>query len=443
MSFETGLVGGHPDRERLQALLEALDAPQSRFTRLEAHYAGRAPLSYVAPEARAALEGRWDVLGTNLPRLVVTSLAERLRVTGFTGDHGTQAWDVWARNDLDQWSGSMHREALTLGVGYAIVWADTAGKARVSVEPASMVSHLTDPFSGVVTSAIKRWSHARGTTAIVYLPDELQTWEARSTHPTMSGFEKVYAVPNPLGVVPVVPMVNTERLDGIGVSELTDVAPLADALAKTLSDLLVGSEYAARPRRWATGIELEEDPDTGLAVNPFGESHRMMISESEGSKFGQLPGSDLGGYESVVKVLISQIMAVSSLPAHYVGVLSNQPASADALRAAEAGLVARVEARQQVFGKAWEQIIRLAVAVEKHTTPTGVDAQVVWADPATRSVAQEADSVVKLFQSGLLPASYALARLGYNAEEIALINQARERDAAADVDLSAVLGGGS
>jgi hypothetical protein len=51
------------------------------------------------------------------------------------------------------------------------------------------------------------------------------------------------------------------------------------------------------------------------------------------------------------------------------------------------------------------------VAVRDGRDPQMVEAHVEWADAATRSVAQEADAVVKLFQAGLLPASYALAKL--------------------------------
>lgn len=46
------------------------------------------------------------------------------------------------------------------------------------------------------------------------------------------------------------------------------------------------------------------------------------------------------------------------------------------------------------------------------------------ADAATRSVAQEADATVKLFQAGLLPQSYALAKLGYSDDEIRTITSA-------------------
>ena len=254
----------------------------------------------------------------------------------------------------------------------------------------------------------------------------------------MAGFKTVQVLPNPLGVVPIVPIRNSDRLLGPAASEIDDLVPLVDALNKLLVDLMVGSEYAGRPRRWATGLELAEEDVLDAAGNPTGqttpvspvqEGDRMMVSESADTKFGQLAAADLAGYEAAVRVLSAQISAVSGLPPHYLGVHGDQPASADALRASEASLTARAEARQAVFGRAWEQVARLMVAVRDGVDPATINPRVQWADPATRSVAQEADAVTKLFGAGLLPASYALRRLGYNDTEIEQIRLARRVDA--------------
>ena len=93
---------------------------------------------------------------------------------------------------------------------------------------------------------------------------------------------------------------------------------------------MVTSEYVGRPRRWATGIELIEEPvldDDGDPVldadsnpvveesNPIPEGSRAMISENDAAKFGQLAAADLAGYEASVRVILGQIMAVSTLPA--------------------------------------------------------------------------------------------------------------------------------
>ena len=140
----------------------------------------------------------------------------------------------------------------------------------------------------------------------------------------------------------------------------------------------------------------------------------MMLSEAhESPKFGQLDAADLAGYEDAVRrAAWSNHGRHRACPRITVGVLPTSPASADALRAAEASLTARAEARQQQFGRSWEDVARLMVAVRDGVDPLNVDVRVKWSDASTRSVAQEADAVTKLFAAGLLPASYALQRLG-------------------------------
>lgn len=235
-----------------------------------------------------------------------------------------------------------------------------------------------------------------------------------------------------------------DRLLDDGVSEITDLIPMVGGLNKSLADMLVTSEYSARPRRWATGIELEEADvldangnPTGqtVEVNPIPEGNRAMISEDPAAKFGQLPSADMAAYRASVDVLLGQIMAVSALPSHYVGITTSNPASADALRASEASLTARAESRQATFGRSWEQVARLVVAVRTGADHDAVDVRVKWADAATRSVAQEADAVVKLFGAGLLPASVALARLGYTDDQITEIRTARRAEKLDGLDL--------
>ena len=171
------------------------------------------------------------------------------------------------------------------------------------------------------------------------------------------------------------------------------------------------------------------EDEEGNVQNPYPEANRMMISEAPDAKFGALPAADLASYEAAVRVLQAQISAVSGLPPHYLGAHGDQPASADAMRAAEASLVAKVEARQAVFGRSWEQVARLMVAVRTGLPPHAIELAVQWADPATRSIAQEADAVVKLFSAGLLPASFALRKLGYSDDEVGQIRAARRAEA--------------
>ncbi len=353
---------------------------------------------------------------------------------------------------LDQQSVAAHREALLYGQSFVTVWADPAGNPLVTVETAHQMAVIVDPGTRVVTAAIKRWRTKTTTEAVVYLPEEIVRLRADSPGAATAGFYVVDTLPNPLGVVPVVPLdnrdligvvhvVNGEYLSDTGCqSEIADLCPLVDALNKILTDMMVTSEYVGQPRRWVTGLQLKERPvldadgfpvldDDGYpvteTVSPIPEGDRLMHAEPTDAKFGQLDSAGLGGYRTAVDVLMQQIMAVSALPAHMVGVTTANPASADANRSAEASLTARAEARQQSFGRGWEQVARLMVAVRDGVDPATVHPRIRWADASTRSIAAEADATVKLYQSGLLPTRFALAKLGYSADEIAAIEAER------------------
>lgn len=426
-------------------LLQTLDAPQHRYCELERYYTGTQPLAFLAPEQRTALGDRLGRMVSNIPRLAVTSLAERLRITGFTGD--TQLWADWLRNDLEISSHAAHREALLFGSAYVIVWGDSAGKPTATVESAKQVAVITDPATREVTSAVKRWRTKTETHAMAYFPDRIEHWRASSPGAATAGFELIETIDNPLGVVPVVPIVNSDRILGCGHSEVDDLAPLVDGLNKILADMMVSSEFTGMPRRFAAGLTPMERPildgngdplldgDGNPQVelyNPLSDdTMRAWLSEDAATKFGSLPAGDLSGYESAVRILLTQIQAVSALPGSMLGVLADQPTSAEALLAGESGLTAKAEARQQIFGKAWSQVGRLMIAVRNNTTPDTVgEVGVVFCNPGTSSTAAEADAAVKYFSSGLLSRRTTLARMGMSQEEIEAELQEIESDAA-------------
>lgn len=264
---------------------QRLDESTARFTELDLYYDGRQPLAFLAPEAKTALGSRFGRMASNIPRLAVTALAERLRVTGFTG---ADVWRDWIGSDLDQTSGVAHREALALGTSYAIVWGRPDGSPRVTIESPRQVSVLNDPGSRHIVAALKRWETGTTTEAVLYEADKITRLRANSTGATTLGFRTIETIPNPLGMVPVVRFRNGDRVLSDGASEIDDLMPLVDALNKSLIDMMTTSEYVGRPRRFATAIELEEDDETGEAVNPIPEGNRAMISENPDAKFGQL-----------------------------------------------------------------------------------------------------------------------------------------------------------
>ncbi|MEZ0359889.1 phage portal protein [Mycobacterium sp. SA01] len=413
----------------LVELLQTLDGPQHRYAELDLYATGRQRPAYLSPEARIALPA-FTRIASNIPGLAVTSLAERLVITGF---RGVDVWDDWLANDLDQLSTVLHREALTFGDAYAICWAKPDGSPLVTVESPQQVAALKDPATREIASAVKRWRTKTETHAMVYLPDRIEHWRANTAGAATAAFELVDTLDNPLGVVPVVNFCNAARIVGCGRSEIDDLKSPCDSLNATLAGLAVAQECTARPRRWATGVELVEVPKlkadgtTELdsdgnpvmeTVNPIPEGNRAMLSEDDKSKFGQLAGADLAGYEAAVRIWLQQIMAVSALPAHMVGITTENPSSSEAIRASESALTARAEQRQAVFGRSWEQVARLMVAIRDRVDVNSVKVKVQWRDAGSTSVSAEMDAVTKGVQAGMLSKSEALRRLGYTSEQV-------------------------
>lgn len=434
------------DRQLLAELLDGLTRPVARYAYLESYYYGTQANGFLTKDQRELLGKRLSHLAVGIPKLAITSLAERLKVIGFDG---ADVWDDWQRLNLDAQADIVHREALTLGTSYVCVWSRD-GKPFATAESAHDMAVIKGPGDGTILAAVKRWETETTTEATVFLPDVVYRLRAdRKGVTTEMDFRVVESLENPLGVVPVVEFANADRFQAV--SEIDGLADLVDGLNLALADLAVAQAFYARPVSWATGVSLVEVPvldDDGQPVigddgepvvtveNPFPPANRMHISESENAKFGQLSGSDLAGFEAAVRIWLSALQAVTSLPASYLGILSDQPTSADAIRAAAESLTAKAQNRAGIFGRSWSQVAALIVAVRDGVAVESVQAQPQWQDFATRSEAQLADATVKLYEAGLLSRSGALRRMGYSESEILAERASRRAESLDTVGVS-------
>lgn len=428
-------------RVSTESLLARLDAAQPVVARRDMYYRGNQPLRFMKSVVDPQIAG----FTSNLCKVAVGAVGERLNVTGVTAmvdgrDVSERAWQLWADADLPMLVQAALVDSLAVGSSFLVAWADEFGRPSISVETAEHVAVERDPITNGVVAAVKRWvvrdhNNVEVATHIVkYLPNEIVHLERKALDDKL---RFVRSIPNPLGVVPVIPLINLERVgDLVGYSVVDDLAPLVDALNKLIVDMLVTSEAVARPKRWVTGVELEDPesvflPDDGFvadepvpvvdvdavaveasAESPFKDSDDLWVAEQADAKFVQLQGADLAGYETGVNLVVQQIMAVSGLPGHLVGVTTSNPATAEALRASEVALTSRAASRIRVFDKPLEWAVRLMVAIDAGVSPDRVEASIQWADPATRSIAQEADAAVKLVQQDVITTDEARARVG-------------------------------
>jgi hypothetical protein len=411
--------------QQVEALSRRIEERQIALHTADRYYAGSQPLAFLSPTQRKALGDRLTSVSANYVRLATDSLAERLTVDGFRPGSQSlaQVWADWQRSDMERGHRVAILEALITGQSFVTVWADD-GLPVISVDSPREMATTRHPITHAVTSALKRWRAEDGTArAVLFLPDRISSWVGPDVPeggalPT-AGWRYSDTLPNPLGVVPVVALVNSGRLfDHDGTPESRDIWPLCDALAKLLADAMVASEAASLPRRWATGLAVKVGSD-GLPKNPFsGAPGSVWQSENPETKFGGFPEPNLSGYDSLSEMILRQIGAVSGLPDHYMGFEGAEPSSAEQIRAAESGLVSRAYSHHVMFGPAFSRVAALCEAIR-----TGgrvrTDIETVWKSPESRTVAQAADAAAKVVASGLLSVEGAQREyLGLTPEQI-------------------------
>lgn len=437
----------------LLRLARELDERRDRLRVYQDYYAGNHPLAFASSKFQRAFGGLFDEFADNWCDLVVDAVEERLNVEGFRfgedteGD--TRAWSIWQRNLLDADSQLAHQEALINGMSYALVWGGEDDLAEITVEHPNEVIVARAPGNRRRRlAALKKWVDEEGyENATVYLPDgiykfrsvrkvksidlarsyRLEEWEAKEVA------AEPWPVPNPLGVVPVVPLLNKPQLLVDGTSELHKVIPLQDAVNKLVADMLVASEFSAFRQRWATGMDIPRDPETGAALEPFKHAiDRLWIATSSDTTFGEFSESSLANYVTAIETLVQHVASQTRTPPHYF-YLSGQFPSGESIKSAETGLVAKAYRRMRHFGEAWEEVIRLAFTVEGDLERGAFwAAETIWRDPESRSEGEHIDAVLKKQALGV-PVEQLWSDAGYSPQQIARFKEI-QRQAMLDAD---------
>lgn len=415
-------MGGTPDE--LREAFDKWSNAEQRLSDLRNTYRGTRPLAYLSPKSKEALGTRMDKLGVNFPRLAVDALAERMTLAGLkVADADT--WRTFQLANGPELAELVHADRLAYGSAYVTVWATENGTPTLTGDSPFTMTHKCDPATGETLWAARRYTVTEQDHRLVlYTPDSIRTYRATYTGATAYSYRLTGETDNPLDAVPVVPFIRRSSLadPATGAPVVDDLVDLSDAVSKVLADAMVTSEFYARPRRWATGLEIEED-ENGKAIDPFGEG-RFLQSESPETKFGQLDAARLDGYADMLATLTQQIGALSGLPPHYLGLHGDQPASADGIRAAEAQLTARARAEQRRVTAEWCRVAWLldAVADGAPAVPSRLrTARVSWESPETSTPAMQADAAAKLRGIGVPLETVLVTHLGYDDTKAAQI----------------------
>jgi hypothetical protein len=450
-------------------LVETLEAEllrrRTEIDRNEAYYRGTQPLKYASDEFRKYHGARYAEFSDNWVQVVADAPVERLTVTGILPSGMTEAdkesWRVWQMNALDADSQLGFLGAVNSGRSFVLVWgSDDPETPEVTFEDASQCIVVYWPGSRRNRrAALKRWEDGECDYATLYLADEVWKFERPrlgASHKSVNMREvddemEAWAVRdtgeepnpqfNPLGVVPMVELPNKPTLSSEPISDVSGVIALQDAVNLLWAQLFTAADYASFPTRIVLGAERPVVPVLDESGQIIGERpvdmekfavDRVQFFSGDDVSTSEWSAANLNAYSDIIETAVGHIAAQTRTPQHYlVGKMANL--SADALLAAETGLVKRVEEKQIWFGQALREVFRLIALAQGDDAKALAIAggRVLWAEAESRSQAQLTDSLVKLKSMGF-PFEFLALRYGLTPTEVADLMAMKERELASD-----------
>ncbi|QGH79684.1 portal protein [Gordonia phage Anon] len=388
------------------------------------------------------------------PRLYVDSIAERQTLEGFRlGDAeevDKDLWAWWQANNLDIDAPLGYTDAYIHGKSYITIskpdpkidigWDPNT--PIIKVEPPTRMHAEIDPRINRVSRAIRVAYDAEGNevqAATLYLPNDTVGW----FKDTEGEWQEWFSVTHGLGAVPVVPLPNRTQLSDLyGTSEITpELRSMTDAAARILMLMQATAELMGVPQRLMFGVKPEEigvDQETGQTLFDAYLARILAFEEADG-KVAQFSAAELANFVTALDSIAKQVAAYTGLPPQYLSTAADNPASAEAIRAAESRLIKKVERKNIIFGGAWEEAMRLATRVMKggDVPPDMLRMETIWRDPATPTYAAKADAAAKLYNggTGIIPRERARMDMGYSETEREEMRKWDEQEAAMGLGL--------
>lgn len=379
------------------------------------------------------------------PAKAVDALSRRVKHDGFVLPGGDIAdWgidEIWADNNMALEAKQAHTSALIHSPTFI---ATTLGDVRAG-EPEVMLSTfdamnatgLWSPLNRSLRSwlgVIRTHDDGRFSRLVMLTPDMAygitdlgNSWDVR-------------AIRHGLGRVPVEVLRYRPRTDQpFGTSRITrPIMRLTDSALRTVVRSEVGAEFFSAPQRYLLGADEE------AFVGPNGEQKStwdMVVGrilaverdeEGEVPTVGQFPQVSMQPHTEHLRMWATLFAAEARLPVNALGIVLDNPSSAEAIYAAHMELIEEAEDACEGFTSAWVRSMMTAVQLRERLREVPPELRRLgarWRDPAQLSRAAATDATMKQVEAGVLPAEsdVTLEALGYDDTTIQRIQADRRR----------------
>jgi hypothetical protein len=393
--------------------LAVIAARSARNEKIAAYYDGVARIRDLGIAIPPQLRNIETVVGW--PARTVDVRESRIdfeRFVSTTGDENPlDVAALWDANGMRLEQSLAHTSALMQGVVFATATAGdtTAGEPEVlySIHEATNATIGWNPRTrradwGVAITARKNSGDPK--TAILYLPDRIVVIDY------VRNAWQITRIPNPIGRPPITMLTRRPRVGRrFGVPVITRaVMSFTDNAVRSLLRGEVADEFFSVPQRYALGADEKAFSATGWEA-VIGKM--LAISRDEMGDIptvGQFAQMSTNGQTEKLKALAMMFSGESSIPANYLGIIQDNPSSADAIRVAETALIEDVSRDLSNFEFGWVDLSGLGVMIRDRLTETPAELRTVRLqsrDPATPTRSAQTQNVIGLITAGALPAT--------------------------------------
>lgn len=425
-------------KKQFAALSKELDMRAKRHKMQDSYYSGNCPLPKAIERARVTRAYRMLMPMAEAPwgSLVVDSVQDRLEVAGIRSPAdqtavGDAVWGVWQDNQMDAESKLAHNAALVSGRAFSLVTPVPGASPEITLDSSEqMVVQYREGSRRHRVGALRRWSDDDDTVyATLYRQEAVYKFVQTKDRTRGGGRFKIgedwweprgetlaeYQTPNPLGVVPVIELPVNRRLKpgsfGFARGEYEHCTGLIDRINLLTFLGLVVAFWQGFPLRGVTGQRINWEflvDDAGVplldangvqrkrAKPPFDATADTVFQlEDPAAKLQEFQAADRSNLSVLAE--LDQLATITKTPRHHFPLSSGMSnLSADAIRASEGGMNAKVVEHKGSLGEAWEETLRVGGLALPDPVYLSPRAELLWQDHEARSMAERADAAVKL-----------------------------------------------
>ena len=422
------------EQTMLARMWARITAKQAKNMLLDTYYEGHRVFQDLGISVPPQMRNVRAALGW--PQKAVTALARKHVFEGYALDGTPDPFEVGgllAHNQFETELAQAITSAYKHSVAFLTVAAGdtTAGEPEVMIQArdAKWTTALWDERTRTLLAALAVDATLPESNAP--MRDQVTGFTVFYRHATITaafsgGSWSVERAVNPSGRIMVEPLVYDPQIGRpFGHSRITrEVRYLTDAAIRTLVRSETGAEFFSSPQRYVLGASEDafEDMDRWTAIT--GRLLALGVNDEGASpQVGQFTQMTMEPHLSMYRQLAQNFCAATNLPMSSVGLFADNPASAEAMQAAEAHLSDEAEYQWRVFTPPLRRLIQDVVMVRDRSPappPESWGLTVTWTPTRYVSPTSSADVISKLAQAlpEVATTTVGLRRAGFTVGEI-------------------------